>query len=956
MEVHTIRPSRVLATLSLMALACGTHAQTALLRKADRLYKDYSFAQAINWYERAFEAGAQDLGAARRLADSYRRVRDLGSSEKWYSIIVGAEEADSTDLFNYADALRANAKYAKADSVLHLYSARYPGDSRVPQLANSAKSFGLLIVDPFIEGHVTPTGLNSEAVDMSPALMGDKLVFASSRKVEGTVERIHAWDDKPFMNLYVLDSTGIRLLKGSVNTRYHESNATFSADGTEMFFTRNGFLDGRTEEGRDGFNNLHIYSARLVKGQWTDEKAFPYNDASFSTGHPSLSSDGRTLYFASDRPGGYGGVDIWRCIRDESGQWSAPINMGATVNTEGNEMFPSEHGQRGLFFSSDGHGGLGGLDIFLTWIYDGVARAPKNLGAPINSRADDMSFVLKSDDYTGFFSSDRNGPQGADIFRVLLEEPLQQHTLIKGRIVSAKNGAPLERIPVRLTRPDRTIIAQLLSAPDGHFEFTAPPRPVLVIAGLSGAAEQELPIDEYTLQMADGELELKDISVPTAFDLPVSLRVLDKATGLPVPGVNVEMFDSTSQRCIMQGHTDDYGDASTALRDVNLGEHHQLRLKLSYADQPVATARFDLQVEGNTPQRLEQHFDLGRYTAVAVMQPIKNRLVMLDNSSEEAGAEWAGRVIDRKDAQPVARVPVALLDVRGVEIARTLTDVEGRYRLRSAEVPFSIRATLPGNDTVIVSDISPFGNDEMEDLKVNSVMDLPVNALVRDALSGEAIAEVNITVIDRRDGQLLFQGTTNANGVCMGEIPDRRFGTDQLFDVTFHKEGYQTTTVPVDISVLAFLEQALGGAKGFRMLPDLRGVDLGQAMRLQPILFDYNSADIRDDAKGDLDLVARVMQLDTTIRIDLRSHTDCRGSNAFNQFLSVRRAESTRAYLVQQGIEARRLRAFGVGERELVNHCTDGMECSELEHQDNRRTEFMVTDCQSCRLAQKTGR
>src|SRR6185436_16760195 len=129
--------------------------------------------------------------------------------------------------------------------------------------------------------------------------------------------------------------SSVSLLKGEVNTRYHESNATFNADGTEMYFTRNSYLDGKSEKDSDGVNNLMIYRSLLVNGSWGDETAFAFNDPSFSTAHPSLSADGSRLYFASDRPGGFGGVDIWMCERVAEGEWQSPVNLAPRINTAG---------------------------------------------------------------------------------------------------------------------------------------------------------------------------------------------------------------------------------------------------------------------------------------------------------------------------------------------------------------------------------------------------------------------------------------------------------------------------------------------------------------------------------------------------------------------------------------------------------------------------------------------
>lgn len=244
--------------------------------------------------------------------------------------------------------------------------------------------------------------------------------------------------------------------------------------------------------------------------------------------------------------------------------------------------------------------------------------------------------------------------------------------------------------------------------------------------------------------------------------------------------------------------------------------------------------------------------------------------------------------------------------------------------------------------------ISAHGDTELPDIYLNSVMDLPVNAILRDAILDVPLEGVAVTVKDIRDGSVLFHGLTDANGIAQGQIPDRQFGDDLALEVTFSKIGYFTRTVEVDFRVLMFLDQALAGPEGQSLSPITEGIDMSSAMNLRPIFFDYNDAKITSAAVGELELVAAAMQHDPTIRIELRSHTDSRASAEFNDQLSQHRADNTKAYLVSLGIAPFRIKAKGVGEREIINHCRNGVPCSEEEHFANRRTEFIVTGCEGC--------
>ena len=330
----------------------------------------------------------------------------------------------------------------------------------------------------------------------------------------------------------------------------------------------------------------------------------------------------------------------------------------------------------------------------------------------------------------------------------------------------------------------------------------------------------------------------------------------------------------------------------------------------------------------------------------------ENIYTFVMNSKAEDNRKWMGRVLDISDAQPIPYLTVRLFDGEHKEIARTTTSLQGAYEFTAPKATATVNASIEGGSEGELSPndftLSPYGDTELPDLYLNSVLDLPVNAIVKDDQSGRWLEGVSVTVKSATDGTVLFLGTTNENGITKGEIPDRRFGEDQEYDVVFIRSGYFTKTVRVDFRVLMFLEQGLTGPEGAGMSPVLTGVDIAKAMNLRPIYFDYRESKIRSDAAQELDLVGQVMLTNPSIRIALRAHTDSRASIEYNDQLSQRRADSSRKYLLQLGIDPSRITSKGYGERELVNHCGEGVECTEEEHQMNRRTEFIITDCKGC--------
>jgi outer membrane protein OmpA-like peptidoglycan-associated protein/5-hydroxyisourate hydrolase-like protein (transthyretin family) len=628
------------------------------------------------------------------------------------------------------------------------------------------------------------------------------------------------------------------------------------------------------------------------------------------------------------------------CQRESTGAWGAPVNLGPEVNTEGDELFPFIHADHALFFSSDGHAGLGGLDVLMTWAYKGSCQPAVNLGAPVNGRSDDIGFVLDHTGGNAWWASDRSGGSGGeDVYHLRLNEPFRNKVRIHGRVLGEEGGEALERIPVRALKLDRTILAQATTNAAGEYEFVITPQPMVVWGGIPGASESELPLDEHLLGVAEGDLSMGDIRLSTLLDVPLAVRVLEATTGLPARGVQITIKDERGGRWDLKGSTDAQGLVRFTLPNAKLGETLGLRLTIAY-EEVERSEELSLKVVDGTLRRIERRMELGQHAVAAVVPSTIGRYHALDQLDE--GSQWAGRVVDAGNGEPLEHVQVSLLDVSGAEIVRTETDNTGHYHLRTGSVPFSVQAAIPGGDSARVDGISPFGDMDLADMALDGVMDLPVNAMLSDAVTAEPLEGVEVVVVDKRDGALLLSGRTDVRGVLQGTIKDRRFGSEQNIEVRFSKEGYITQQVNVDFSVLAFLEQSLGGLEGFRMMPSLAGLDLADAMHLRPILFDYNDARIRSDAAQELELVARVMQVDTTIVLELRSHTDCRGGAAFNRFLSVRRAQSAFDHLVGLGIAPSRLRAKGMGELQPVNHCADGVVCTEAQHQENRRTEFIV--------------
>ncbi|MDF1518781.1 MAG: OmpA family protein, partial [Lutibacter sp.] len=254
-----------------------------------------------------------------------------------------------------------------------------------------------------------------------------------------------------------------------VNTIHHDGPATFNAEGTKMYFSRNNFHDNKKITNNKGVMLMGIYSADLVNGKWTNVKPSNLNNADYIVYHPSLSKDGKELYFSSDMPGGFGGTDIYVSDVNADGSLGTPKNLGEIVNTEGNESFPFIHyEEETLYFSSDDHVGAGLLDIFAA-VKDQNGNIVNviNLGEPINSEKDDFAYYLSPDGLSGYISSNRDaGMGGDDIYAFTRIPPLT----LKGQIFDAINGKPVAGAKVILARKNGEEIAYFITEADGAYE------------------------------------------------------------------------------------------------------------------------------------------------------------------------------------------------------------------------------------------------------------------------------------------------------------------------------------------------------------------------------------------------------------------------------------------------------------------------------------------------------
>jgi outer membrane protein OmpA-like peptidoglycan-associated protein/tetratricopeptide (TPR) repeat protein len=625
------------------------YSQKARIAKADKKYDSYAYVDAIKTYERVADKGYRSEELFKKLGNAYYFNAHLEDAAKWYKELFSM----TTDLepeyyYRYASSLRSIGENDKANQMMTKFNQSSGNDSRA-KLFEKNRNYLEEIKENSGRYEVENAGINSQYSDYGTAIYLDKIVFASARDTGSLSHRVHSWTNQHFTSLYVAD-LGEEMIPGTANkfdknvkTKFNESTPAFTKDGQTMYFTRNNYLDGK--KGKDGndITLVKIYKATLENDRWTNVTELPFDSDNYSTAHPALSPDEKTLYFASDMPGTLGRSDLFEVQINDDGTFGNPENLGRPINTEGRETFPFINDENEIYFTSDGHPGLGGFDVFVTKINtDGTFNKVQNVGADVNSPKDDFAYWIDTKSRKGFFSSNRDGGLGFDDIYKFLE---------------------LKRL----------------------------------------ICEQEL----YGV-------------------------VTDMATTEVLPDTKISLFDS--------GFT------------------------------PVGTT----------------------------------------SSDEKGNYSFA------------------------VECGKT----------------YYVRAQKP-----------------------------------------EYTAKEQKITIDKENGK------TN-------------------LDIALEKEQCKVAV----------------------------GDDLGTCFGIKMIYFDFDKSDIRIAAALDLEKILDVLNQYPKMKLDIRSHTDSRGSFKYNEALSDRRAKSTINWLIKNGVNKNRLVGKGYGENQLVNQCSDGVECTEDEHQLNRRSKFLITE------------
>lgn len=421
--------------------------------KGDRYFDQNIFDAAIKYYQLDVHSKNKKASehAMQKLADCYRITGEFELAEETYRKILKRKKKDAVNYMNYGLSLKSSAKYAEAILQFQEYIKLKPEDPMGRVFLLSCDSAQVWLDETIGKEVKNLESLNTELSEFSPVLLNeDELFFSSSR--QGSTRALISFDgggDIHRLDLYAIKVYDIETKNkkttitnfSDINTPLHEGSASFSDDGSEVYFTKT-IKGKRDKETNAILGTLQVfYSKKDSSGKWSKPvSAFVFNSTDYSVGHPSLSKNGKTIFYMSDKPGGKGKTDIYYSVKQDNGVWGAPVNAGSEVNTFGHELFPLISAANTLYFSSDAHPGMGQLDVFGAALINGVWTNVHNLKPPINSIANDFGITFDGDSQHGFFSSDRFNGKGAEDIYSFSDETVLEVSLLNDSLVFKDTG------------------------------------------------------------------------------------------------------------------------------------------------------------------------------------------------------------------------------------------------------------------------------------------------------------------------------------------------------------------------------------------------------------------------------------------------------------------------------------------------------------------------------------
>ncbi len=472
--------------LPLSAWAQSTNISTVFhgnIKKADIYFDHYAYRNALNLYLHAHDKEPKNVYIIDRIAECYYRLHDPVSAEQWYAKIANNPYVHKNRFIKqeYAEVLSMNGKYQESLYWFDRYLKENPDDELTKDKIAFLKNIDQYFVDS-LRFILTGVNFNTSHAEYGAHYFHDGLVFASSRDLDWYLKHAPSDavdEDESALNMFYVpgkkhgEHEAVQELhKDHIKSILHEGPMAFFANDTKAAYTRTNIKNGKPVYDAQGKAHLQIYFADVQSlSSMSNIKPFDHNSARYSVAHPTVSNDGSVMYFSSTAPGGYGGSDLY-VSRNVKGKWSMPENLGPDVNSQGEESFPFLANDSTLYFSSNGHGSMGGLDIMASRKVNGKWSKPIHFGGPLNSRFDDFSMVMDSIGREGYIASNRPGGMGLDDIYYFIAT----NFYVTGKVVTWANknefvgGAKITAIDLTTGQ----VIGRATSKDDGSYRMMLP--------------------------------------------------------------------------------------------------------------------------------------------------------------------------------------------------------------------------------------------------------------------------------------------------------------------------------------------------------------------------------------------------------------------------------------------------------------------------------------------------
>ena len=450
-------------TLSFVMVSGILSAQNQYTKTADKLFDRYEYVDAAKEYLKLAEGSKADNYVYKQLAESYYNVFNTKEAVKWYAKVV-EQKQDAETYYKYAQMLKAEGNFKEADKQMQQFAQLAPNDQRAKTFVSNPNYL------PELKGQtklydIAKSDVSSDKTDFGAVLTNDNNVyFASARN---TSKRNSNFNDEPYLDIYKATYNANGTISDAVavdnlNTRWHDGPASITNDGNTMYYGSESFNEKEFTKDKaknSKFGKIYLYKATKEGDKWANSKPLPFNNKEYDVRNPSISKDGKTLYFSSNMPGGFGGEDIWK-VSVNGDEYGTPENLGAKVNTEANESFPFITDDNILFFSSNGKQGFGGLDVFKIDLNKGTEAI--NVGEPVNTSKDDFAFTYNATKKVGFFSSNRDG-----VDNIYKADPVCNVQALV-RVKDAKTGKVIEGATVLLVDEKQKTVSNQTTALNGE--------------------------------------------------------------------------------------------------------------------------------------------------------------------------------------------------------------------------------------------------------------------------------------------------------------------------------------------------------------------------------------------------------------------------------------------------------------------------------------------------------